>query len=99
MTKREEIYPSQKAFHEKINIDLLKESTSLGATHVLVGIDWGAMATITCEDQYTEEEDVKSVKSNLGGKLRMLDATVSGVSVKNNVDRIVSGGQKQMQLR
>ena len=82
MTKKEEIFPRQKGFREKIDIDLLSKTS---ATHVLTGIEWGAMATITCEDQLSEGEDITKVKGGLQGELEKLKVSVKG-SVNVNYD-------------
>ncbi|XP_063954932.1 uncharacterized protein LOC135153932 [Lytechinus pictus] len=40
------------------------------ATHVVIGIDWGAICTVTCE--YTENKDVTQNRSRLDGMLKMI---------------------------
>ena len=81
MTVREEITPSQEPFRSLVDVDLLREAADLGATHVLVGIDWGAMGTIICEDENKDDEETTKVKGALEAELtkwkKVLNAGVS----------------------
>nr|XP_054753970.1 uncharacterized protein LOC129259735 [Lytechinus pictus] len=43
--------------------------TNPDATHVVVGIDWGAQCTITCEYENTENDDVTKVKGEMKAEL------------------------------
>jgi len=69
LTVREEIYPGQKQFREKIDLALLGRAASLGATHVLVGIDWGAMGAITCEDENAQGDEPETVNKSLEAEI------------------------------
>ena len=73
MTVREQITPSQKPFRSLVDVDLLGQAAALGATHVLVGIDWGAMGTITCEDENKDGEETTRVKGALKAELQQFD--------------------------
>ena len=69
---REEVTPSQKPFRSMVDVNLLGQAASLGATHVLVGIEWGAMGTITCEDEKNDGEEATKVKGALEAELKKL---------------------------
>ena len=71
-TVQEDIDPSQKPFRDLIDVDLLGEAAELEATHVLVGIDWGAVGTITCEDENHDSEEATKVKGALQAELNKL---------------------------
>ena len=71
-TVQEDIDPSQKPFRGLIDVDLLGEAAELGATHVLVGIDWGAVGTITCEDENHDREEAIKVKGALQAEVNKL---------------------------
>ena len=69
-TVQEDIDPSQKPFKDLIDVDLLGEAAELEATHVLVGIDWGAVGTITCEDENHDSEEATKVKGALEAEVK-----------------------------
>ena len=76
-TVREEITPSQKTLRGLVDVDLLGQAAELGATHVLVGIDWGAVGTITCEDENHDREEAIKVKGALQAELNKLKGLLS----------------------
>ena len=71
-TVREEITPSQKTLRGLVDVDLLGQAAELGATHVLVGIDWGAVGTITCEDENHDSAEATKMKGALQAELNKL---------------------------
>ena len=96
MTVREEITPSQKPFRSLVDMDLLGQAAALGATHVLVGIDWGAMGTITCEDENNGGEETTKVKGALEAELNKLKGVLDakGSASADYADENKSTGRK-----
>ena len=96
MTVREEITPSQKPFRSLVDVDLLGQAAALGATHILVGIDWGAMGTITCEDENNDGEETTKVKGALLAEINKLEGVldVGGSSSADYEDKNKSTGRK-----
>ena len=93
---REEITPSQKPFRSLVDVELLGQAPSLGATHVLVGIDWGAMGTITCEDENSDGEETTKVKGALEAELNKLKGLLDakGSASADFADKHKSTGRK-----
>jgi hypothetical protein len=60
----------------KVDIEILKAGGNLQATHVVVGIDWGAVCSITCQYENTDGKDETTVKGALGVHLEKLKASV-----------------------
>ena len=95
-TVQEDIDPSQKPFRDLIDVDLLGQAGELGATHVLVGINWGAVGTITCEDENHDSEEATKVKGALQAELNKLKGLLnaSGSASANYIDQNKSTGRK-----
>ena len=56
-----------------------KDGTSLEATHVVVGIDWGITQIFTCEYQHSDSENIEKGKMLIKEKLQILkDALKNG---------------------
>ena len=93
---REEITPSQKQFRSLVDVNLLGQAASLGATHVLVGIEWGAMGTITCEDENNDGEETTKVKGALEAELNKLKGVLDakGSASADYADEKKSSGRK-----
>ena len=93
---REEITPSQKPFRSMVDVNLLGQAASLGATHVLVGIEWGAMGTITCEDENNDGEEATKVKGALEAELKKLKGVLDlgGSTGAEYEDKNKSTGRK-----
>ena len=64
----------------KVNMDCLDAAE---ATHIVVGIDWGATCNITCYYQGSNNEDEEQVKANLLAEVKKLKEVIS---VKSNSD-------------
>ena len=71
----------------KGNIDtqmLTSEEQSIDATHVVVGIDWGAVCLVTCEYENNDDEEDSKVQADLSEQLEKLkgqiESTPSGVA-------------------
>ena len=54
---------------DKIDLDILKHWKASDATHVVVGIDWGAVCSVTCEYEQKRNEDIFEVKGALKREL------------------------------
>ena len=95
-TVREEITPSQEPLRRLVDVDLLGQAASLGATHVLVGIDWGAMGTITCEDENLDNEEATTVKGALEAEVKKVKGLldVGGSASADFTDQNKSTGRK-----
>ena len=93
---REEVTPSQKPFRSMVDVNLLGQAASLGATHVLVGIEWGAMGTITCEDENNDGEEATKVKGALEAELKKLKGVLDlgGSTGAEYEDKSKSTGRK-----
>ncbi|CAG2172750.1 unnamed protein product [Oppiella nova] len=71
---------------ERLNLfsDKLAECFALdalqatAATHVVVGVDWGANSMITMEYSNSENKDVKEIEGAIQGELKMFAANISG---------------------
>ncbi len=61
----------------KVDVEILKAGSDLQATHVVVGIDWGAVCSITCQCENTDGKDETTVKGALGVHLEKLKALVN----------------------
>ncbi|CAG2170282.1 unnamed protein product, partial [Oppiella nova] len=48
------------------------------ATHVVVGVDWGANSMITMEYSNSENKDVKEIEGAIQGELKRFSANISG---------------------
>ncbi|XP_028397642.1 uncharacterized protein LOC114521398 [Dendronephthya gigantea] len=62
---------------DKIDLEILKAGEDLLATHVVVGIDWGAVCSITCQSENSDGKDESTVKGALGVHLEKLKAIVN----------------------
>ena len=89
-TKKDEITIRQ--HKEKVDKDVLLSVTtaSTAATHVVVGIQWGAVCSITCECENIENKDTTEVKAALSTKVDyikgLVDAKVSGQASHSDED-------------
>ena len=66
--------------HSKVNADSFNERE---ATHIVVGIDWGAKCNITCEYQKSQNEDEMQVNGKLHSEI---DRLKDILSVKGSTD-------------
>ena len=74
----------------KVDVDILKAGSGRQATHVVVGIDWGAVCSITCQCENTDGKDKTDVVGALGvylGKLMALVNLERSPSVKHQDDK------------
>ena len=60
-----------------IDVEVLKADSGLQATHVVVGIDWGAVCSITCLCENSEGKEETAIKGALGVHLEKLKGLVS----------------------
>ncbi len=61
---------------DKVDEEIWKAGSDLQATHVVVGIDWGAVCSITCQCENTDGKDEITVKGALGVHLEKLKALI-----------------------
>ncbi len=61
---------------DKVDEEIWKAGSDLQATHVVVGIDWGAVCSITCQCENTDGKDETTVKGALGVHLEKLKALI-----------------------
>ncbi|CAG7716073.1 unnamed protein product, partial [Allacma fusca] len=86
-TKIEELSIFNDALKECIELDALQQE----ATHVVVGISWGANLMVTAEYSNEENEDTKEISGALQAKLNVIAVQISG---KGDVDYGKGGSSK-----
>lgn len=85
-TVRSSLLYNIKTKEENVNIyhESLRDAFSLDAignglaTHVVVGISWGANSVLTCEYQNRNNRDVKEIQGSLSASLKKLSLSISG---------------------
>ncbi|XP_038059710.1 uncharacterized protein LOC119730753 [Patiria miniata] len=63
---------------DKIDLEILSplNGQTIDATHVVVAIDWGAVCTVTCEYENTEDNNVTEVKGALTAEIKKIEGLV-----------------------
>lgn len=74
-TKSESINISNSELKEIIDLNTID---NFEATHVVVGIDWGANCTITAEDSNEKNEERKAVEGRLNAAMNKITESLSG---------------------
>lgn len=66
-------------FHEDLKDSFALDAIQSGvATHVVVGITWGANSVLSCEYQNTENRDIKEIEGSLSARLKIIGLSISG---------------------
>lgn len=74
-TKEENVNIYHESVRDAFSIDSIKNGL---ATHVVVGISWGANSVLTCEYQNRNNRDVTEIQGSLSASLKKLSLSISG---------------------
>ena len=83
LTTYDQVSITDSAVNPLVNDDVLAQ---IDATHVVVGIQWGGNVFISVEDLNQDNRDVQKVEGNLGVKIQLLAASLSGHGLVNVSD-------------
>ena len=82
-TTYDQVSITDSAVNPLVNDDVLAQ---IDATHVVVGIQWGGNVIISVEDLNQDNRDAQKVEGNLGVKIKLLAASLSGKGLVNVSD-------------
>ena len=74
-TKHEKVSIFNKSLKDKIELKSLEVEA---ATHVVVGIQWGANTILTCEYQNVDENEKTLVEGKLSAKMEKISNSIKG---------------------
>ena len=81
---------------DKINAQILSASDdqSIDATHVVVGIDWGAVCLITCEYENNENEEDSKVQTGISDQLEKLKDAIESKASEDACNNSLNNDQR-----
>lgn len=80
LTKEEKVNIYDENLRESIVLDGIENGM---ATHVIVGISWGANTVLSCEYHNKDERDVKEIKGKFGAQMKLMALSISGKASVN----------------